>query len=389
VALLPVGTEEISDAINIAAETLQNLYECKVLILQREPTLKQELPLKSFVEASLKQADDVLLLEFSPSSDPQIPSQLEQRFFSLGNLEGEIRFSVPYDDSFKQNFKLQLAQTIPNLDAHPKSEPLKLAAYFEHQGQVRYALNLYEYVREQQKGALFLHEIDKLDELDRKIQQLRRIVESDDIQAQEAMAVYGLNLEYGNLSRRQQELFRNVVEEFKLSQYLMRFTDKLVNLSLSVENHQSALISLRFRFHPERYWGALKETPQFYQQQRVVYFTPYFPLMNRLQELRTQLLTNAAAASIALPQQLTLELVLTKVTGDELHIPIVANKDGKLLFPNELQVMIPGYQPTKISAGSKQLYEQKGYFVIGSAYLASGQRTQWGLLYDFFGIPEE
>lgn len=389
----PSAAEAADENSPVAAvrRSLEALYDSRVEVLSGEATLQQDLPPRAVSEAALKQADDLLLLLVPRAGVAGESANVGVRLISLADMREKLKLEIPTDgDGFETQFKAQMAQGLPDPDATPRAESIKIAQYLESRGNQREALSVYEFLYQQKTGNLYLHEIDARDQLERKIRDLREAVGSQDMLAQDQNAVYALNLEYENIGRNYQEMFKDVVTKQKLYDYFSRFSSKPVTLRLSFDaTKQIAAIRLMMRFHKDWYWREATKEPAAIGGQRLLHFSPYFGAMFKLTALRNSFAQRLQAAQAELPGELVTALVLQKVSGDEVEVPVEAKPDGKLLYPYELRVHVHGYEDTMIEAGNKRLFDRRGFFAVGPANLLSGQRTQWGLLYDFFGIPDD
>src|SRR5207245_3836516 len=87
-------------------------------------------------------------------------------------------------------------------------------------------------------------------------------------------------------------------------------------------------------------------------------------------------------------QDFDTSLTLTKPCDDSLELNVVRGRSGQVLLPYYVRVQLEGFGETTLEPDDKQIFYSTGMFALGPSKTLSGDRTTFGVLYDFLGLAE-
>ncbi len=198
---------------------------------------------------------------------------------------------------------------------------------------------------------------------------------------------YSFHVEFLGGSRELRQEFRRAVNAAAIAEYGRKLTNQPSRLTLELfANRKKARIAFFISFDPEWYQRRVRDKPKSVKGERVLYFEPYFGIMQRLLRLQSRFLSSQLAEIEVFRANLHTWLVLRKEGGERLHIPVQAAAEGKLLYPYEIKLTTPGGQESVVKAANQAIFNRYGLFVLGAASQVNGASTVWTPLYQFFSL---
>ncbi len=296
-------------------------------------------------------------------------------------------WSVDAQDALEARMQKEFDPAYGNPNTLPTVDLLRLANAAYAAKRCDRALPLYEAYMANKKVVL-LQEIQQHAAIQEKMDTCKRLIETHKLIKEDKNKKFAFTWSQKGLSKKYEANLKNAIEKLKLSELLRHYTYKPAKLEVNYnDENKTGLFLLHLRFHPRAYakWTARKPKEQ--GGKKILHLSPYYPLFKRLIMLRDALAQQANPLDRKNIESFAITLRLEKLNGDYVDIAVEKGSQEPIRYPSQLRVSVHGFEPAIVKSFDMNLTRQTGLFYLGEAELINGKKTEYGILYDFFGLP--
>ena len=197
--------------------------------------------------------------------------------------------------------------------------------------------------------------------------------------AADAKATYSLSIDAEGMSPRIAAAMQDALQTSRLREVVGRWTKKPALVCARPE-----ILSIELRLDTEQYRAAVAHLPRYRQSLPVLHVSPFVELMEALVDFRTATLSRLPPyfeEALLRPQT---QLRFRALPED--HVVLTFNKTGgRLLIDDELIVKVGARTEVAVEALNRRVSRSQ-MMVLGPPEDATGQVTDYGLVYRFFGL---
>jgi len=367
----------------LVKQSIDDLYGSRVYVLFHHSIDFKKLPAVALHEAGLKSIDDIVTVK---STILEQKSMIVLSVYNVEKYEKIKEFSIAREEATSDKIKAEFSKHLPDANVNPKSDRYNIALKLESISELEKAYEVLKLKRETEYSTL-IQDMDEKDRIDRKITELERLVKQERCVKADKKAVFAIEYDKKGISEDYFRKFVGSASLAKLEGLLKKYTRKPVKVKLHFDQKGGVdSFWLEVRYWPKWYRVNTKRQPKFKSNTRVISFKPYFPLMRRMLKIKDIFAKQVPPYMKQKVKNLNTVLVLTKPCDETLVITVSKGSSGQMLHPYYVRVKTTGFSESTLEAADKKIFNETGMFALGPPKLISGERTVFGVLYDFLEI---
>lgn len=378
--IVVVPVDKNKEAAVTVEKAMDELYRSRFVLLPPIEKRCKNVCSSTLHRAGLAGADDAVIVS-------RQAEELVADLYALKGMNQYARIKVPYDENAEKSFKSALALKVRDLNINPKADRFDIADRLEARGELKMAYDVLKKKKEEEYSIL-LQDIDEKDAVDSRLRALEIRIRLKECYKKDANAKFALRLSREGLSDQYYTKFKKAIRQVSLIKELRKYTTKPARLKVQFSQAEAdSSIWLEMRYNPKWFKAKMKKYPSYVKNKRVISFEPYMGIMSKLYELKERF-----AQLVPINQKDTIlafntVFVLTKPCDDYLTITVSKGSSGEILYPYYIRLHLTGFKgETTLEPADKEIFNSKGMFALGPATLLSGEKTNYGILYDFLEI---